>query len=361
MAWVNGLQDVVAAGTELSEVNGEVGKLSYRGRDVGDLVGKFDYEDVAHLLWFGELPSEPQKQSLNELFFSGRQAANEVFDVIDNLPAAVDAMNAAAIGLLCMRAPSGDESDASAAAWYTAAFPVLLLRHYANQHGLLKPRPDIHAGHVATYLYLLRGGIMPTTEEVQALEAYMVLTMEHSLNASAFAGRVAASTRANTARALVAALMTMTGPLHGGAPSLVLDMFDAIGSLSRADEWLEGELSMGRRLMGFGHRVYRTVDPRAQVLHTIAAKSLAGQDSLVLAEGVERRAVKLLAAAKPGRQLHPNVEYWAACVLRSLDIPRSLLTATFAASRMAGWSAHILEQRRCDKLIRPQAVYVAAP
>ncbi|GMA59998.1 citrate synthase/methylcitrate synthase [Alicyclobacillus fastidiosus] len=359
MAWVNGLQDVVAAGTELSEVNGEVGKLSYRGRAVADLVGHFDYEDVAYLLWYGEMPSAEQKTSLNELFFCGRQAASEVFDVIDHLPPSLDAMNAAAIGLLCMRAQSSDESDARTPAWYTAAFPVLLLRHHANQHGLAKARPDIRAGHVATYLYLLRGGLMPTREEVQALEAYMILTMEHSLNASAFAGRVAASTRANTARALVAALMTMTGPLHGGAPSLVLDMFDAIGSPARVDEWLEQELASGRRLMGFGHRVYRTVDPRAKALYNIAANSLAGQDSLVLAQAVERRAVELLAAAKPGRRLHPNVEYWAACVLRSLDIPHSLFTATFATSRMAGWCAHILEQRQCDKLIRPQAVYVS--
>ncbi|MFD1677779.1 citrate/2-methylcitrate synthase [Alicyclobacillus fodiniaquatilis] len=356
MAWVNGLQDVVAAKTAISDIDGEHGLLSYRGTAIANLVGNTSYEDVAHLLWTGNLPTESERQATLAAFQAGRQLNADVMDMMDHLPHALHPMDAATIGLLA--ASSDDAANTvETAIRMAAAFPVLLLRHHANQQGRVRVAPRVDLGQAANFLYMLHGGKEPLPEAVAALEAYLILTMEHSLNASTFAGRVAASTRASMPRALAASLMTMTGPLHGGAPSKVMDMFDAIQTPARAETWLHDQLAKGARIMGFGHRVYRTVDPRAHVLKQIAIDALAGEASLALALTVEAKAQALLAALKPGRRLYANVEYWAACVLRTLDIPRALYTATFASSRIVGWTAHILEQYACDTLIRPQAIY----
>ncbi|WAH38528.1 citrate/2-methylcitrate synthase [Alicyclobacillus dauci] len=357
MAWVNGLQDVVAAHTEISEVDGEAGRISYRGMLMNQLVGKASYEEVAHLLWTGHLPSREERDDLVRSFQAGHQIAENVVDVMNHLPAKMDLMDAATIGLLSLDVPE-NLNKVSQAAFYTSAFPVLLLMHYAKQKGVpfIGPRNDL--GHVANYLWMQTGGEEPHERSVKVLEAYMILTMEHSLNASAFAGRVAASTRATMQRALAAAMMAMTGELHGGAPSQVIDMFNEIETEENAESWLRDRLAQGQRIMGFGHRIYRTLDPRARVLRDIAVEALKGQEALKLAQVVEDKATELLATHKPGRRLFTNVEYWAACVLRALQIPPELYTPTFSASRIVGWSAHILEQQDVDKLIRPKALYV---
>jgi citrate synthase len=195
-----------------------------------------------------------------------------------------------------------------------------------------------------------------TDAQVKALEAYLILTADHGMNASTFAARVATSTAADAGAALVTAVATLSGPLHGGAPGPVLDMLDAIQAPEDAQGWISAELSAGRRLMGFGHRVYRVDDPRAMALREVAIAL--GGARVELARAVEQEALGALAESKPSRPLRTNVEFWTALVLERCGIPRSAFSLTFTSSRMAGWTAHIVEQVRDNRLIRPTSTYL---
>jgi citrate synthase len=246
-----------------------------------------------------------------------------------------------------------------------AAVPTLVAALHRLQCGRspLEPRDDL--GHAAAYLAML--GEEPTAEQARAVEQYLVLTVEHGFNASTFTGRVVASTGADVAACLVAALGALSGPLHGGAPSRALDTLDAIGTPDRIDPWIRGQVLAGGRIMGFGHPVYRTEDPRSRMLRGIA-EGLADGDSdpasaalVGFAEQVERRVVELLEELKPGRALHTNVEFYAGVVMHLAGLPHELFTPTFAVARVIGWSAHVLEQAADSKIIRPSARYVGPP
>jgi citrate synthase len=220
--------------------------------------------------------------------------------------------------------------------------------------------PDPVLGHAANFLYMLKGE-RPDAASVRALDVALILHADHELNASTFAARVAAATLSDLYSAVVAAIGALKGPLHGGAPGPVLDMLDAIGRAERARAWLAAELTAGRRIMGLGHRVYRVRDPRALVLESVLAElEAAGVESryLALARAVERAAVELLDAHRPERRLRTNVEFYTAVLLDALEIPRALFTPLFAAARVAGWLAHVAEERAVDRLIRPSQRYV---
>src|SRR5205807_4154870 len=208
--------------------------------------------------------------------------------------------------------------------------------------------------HAANYLYLLTGKI-PEEQHVKALDAYLVLLADHGMNASTFTARIVASTESDIASAVVAAIGALKGPLHGGAPSKVQDMLRAIGTQERAESWMREALARGDRLMGFGHRVYKTEDPRAEELRKMAR--IADPQQFVLAHKVEELALALLEEQKPGHRLYTNVEFYSAVVLSSVGLPGDLFTPTFAASRVVGWTAHILEQVANNRLIRPEADY----
>src|SRR5256885_797528 len=208
---------------------------------------------------------------------------------------------------------------------------------------------------IANYLYLLTGK-QPEQQHVKALDAYLVLLADHGMNASTFTARVVASTESDIVSAIVAAVGALKGPLHGGAPSKVLDMLQAIGTIENAENWLRNALSIGQRLMGFGHRIYKTEDPRAEELRALAR--LADPQEFVLARRVEELALALLEEQKPGRRLNTNVEFYSAVLLSSVGLPGDLFTPTFAVSRVSGWTAHILEQVGNNRLIRPEADYV---
>ena len=200
---------------------------------------------------------------------------------------------------------------------------------------------------------------MPPPEHARAVEQYLISTIDHGFNASTFTARVITSTGADLAAAVTGAIGALSGPLHGGAPSRALDMLDAIGTIDNAEPWLRDAVERGDRLMGFGHRVYKTDDPRSVMLRGIAERL--GGEKLELAKQIERKAIEVLAELKPGRKLYTNVEFYAGIVMDRAGLPREMFTPTFASSRVIGWCAHILEQAADNRLIRPSARYVGPP
>jgi citrate synthase len=252
-------------------------------------------------------------------------------------------------------------SDLAAAKMLTSRFPTIVATHLRLAAGLepIPPREDL--SHAANFLYMALGR-EPDPIAAKALDTYWVTVIDHGMNASTFAGRVIASTRSDMVSAVTGAIGALKGPLHGGAPGPVLDMLVDIGTLDHAEPWLRQELEAGRRIMGFGHRVYKVRDPRAEVLSRVAEEMAGAQLEdrrlFELARGVEQVALRVLDEHKPGRNLRTNVEFYTALVLQSLGLhPRSFV-ALFACGRVAGWCAHVIEQHSEDHLIRPQSEYV---
>jgi citrate synthase len=239
-----------------------------------------------------------------------------------------------------------------------ALMPTLVATLHRLAHGEepVEPREDF--GHVANYLYMLTG-TEPSAEHTRAVEQYMITTIDHGFNASTFTARVVTSTGADVGAAITAAIGALSGPLHGGAPSRALDMVDQIGDPGEAAQWVRDRVARGQRIMGFGHRVYKTEDPRSRLLKEIATQL--GGPRVDLARQVEQAVVDTLAVLKPGRELYANVEYYAGVVMERCGIPPELFTATFTTSRTVGWAAHILEQAADNRIIRPSARYVGPP
>jgi len=233
--------------------------------------------------------------------------------------------------------------------------PTLLMRLYRHHRGLPPVEPDPQLGYAASYLQMLNGE-RPTPRAARALEQYLILTMDHGFNSSTFTARVITSTGSDIGSALTGAIGALAGPLHGGAPSRALAMLDAIGSPDRAEAYLRAEIQAGQRLMGFGHRVYKTDDPRSTLLREVATE-LGGKQAQ-FAQHVERTALRVLEELKPGRRLNTNVEFYAGVVMNSVGVPRDMFTPTFACSRTVGWTAAIAEQAANNRLIRPSALYV---
>jgi citrate synthase len=251
-----------------------------------------------------------------------------------------------------------DETRRDDALYACAVAPTILTAMWRISQGQepLQPREDL--AYAANYLYMMTGEV-PSEANARAIEHYLILTIDHGFNASTFTSRVIASTGADLGAALVGAVGALSGPLHGGAPSRALDALDAIGSVDNIDNWIRTELESGRRIMGFGHAVYKTDDPRSVHLRDVAT-SLDG-DIVDFAKTVERRVVEILAEVKPGRSLYTNVEFYAGVVMELAVVPREMFTPTFTTSRVVGWSANILEQAHDSKIIRPRARYVGPP
>ena len=347
LARSDGLEDVIAAETVMSEVDGQRGRLIVRGYDVEELAGKVTFEQMCGLLWCGSLASPA---SLGR----GRREAFEM------LPAKAEADDAMAFLRACaarLAVPDGEPDTNARIAGAMATFAAAWLR---LQQGLPPVKPDPGAGHAADYARMIFGQPQPDAA-ARALDAYLVTVADHGMNASTFTARVVASTAADSISSVVAAVCALKGPLHGGAPGPVLDMFDAIGRPEEAVAWMEGELAAGRRIMGMGHRVYRVRDPRAavferQIEHLETAGITSGR--LPLARAIEQAAEGVLQRRYPDRGLHANVEFYTAVLLDTIGLPRELFTSTFAVARVAGWLAHVDEQRASGRLIRPSSRYV---
>jgi len=351
-----GLEGIVAATTALSKVEGTVGRLIYRGYTIHDLATKTSFEEIAHLLWFGHLPNKTELADLKAKLVAERVIPTSVSKIISDLPTTVEPMDAlrtiaSAWGASAIKGkPTIEQAIA-----LTARFPLFLAAFHRLRSGQepLESQPEL--GHAANYLYLLTGK-QPEQQHIKALDAYLVLLADHGMNASTFTARVVASTESDIVSATVAAVGALKGPLHGGAPTKVLDMLQAIGTIENAENWMRNAMLHGQRLMGFGHRVYKTEDPRAEELRELAR--LADPQEFVLARRVEELAIALLEEQKPGRRLYTNVEFYSAVLLSSVGLPGDLFTPTFAVSRVAGWTAHILEQIGNNRLIRPEADYI---
>jgi citrate synthase len=355
----NGLQGVSIGGTEIALVDGENGRLIYRGYDAEKLAQEATFEDTTYLLWHGALPDDGQRAQLGRSLAEGMRAPAPVVDAIRGLGRDALVIDALRTGLstwaaLRHKSEGGDAADAT---WAVAATAGLVADIERLRTGQEPVEADPSRGFVENYLYKMSGE-WPAAARARALDAYFTLAAEHGMNASTFTARVIVSTLSDIGSGLVGAVCAMKGRLHGGAPSHVITMLDDIGTAENAEPWLRERLERGERLMGFGHRVYRTYDPRARALGRVAADLSAQDERLALARHVEETATRLLAEYKPGRRLYTNVEYYAAAVLGNIQLPPDLYTPTFAAARTAGWTAHMLEQLAHNKLIRPSVDYV---
>ncbi|MFI7239418.1 citrate synthase/methylcitrate synthase [Streptomyces cyaneofuscatus] len=364
-----GLAGVVVTDTALGDVRGREGFYHYRQYSAIELAQTRSFEDVWYLMFHGELPDRAAAAE-----FAARTASLRALpaDVTEALPAIARAgavsgpLAGLRTALSLLGASSGyrpvydldadrRRADALAAC---AAVPTILTALQRLGEGLepVEPREDLP--YAANYLYMLTG-TEPEPDRVRAVEQYLISTVDHGFNASTFTARVVASTGADLAACLVAAVGALSGPLHGGAPSRALDTLDAIGTPDRIDGWIREQVLSGRRIMGFGHPVYRTEDPRSRMLKSIAQGF--GGPLVDFAVEVEQQVEAILAELKPGRELHTNVEFYAGVVMELCGLPRAMFTPTFCAARVIGWSANILEQAEDSKIIRPAARYVGTP
>jgi len=362
-----GLEGVVVAETTVGDVRGEEGFYHYRQYSAVDLAATRTLEDVWQLLFDRALPDRTSATEFAELVASLRTLPPALVSVLPSLvseraaPLDVLRTGVSLLGSELGWRPTHDIDGAELrrqALHLCAMVPTLLTATHRLRQGLppIDPRPDL--SYAANYLWMLNGEEAPP-EHVRAVEQYLVLTIDHGFNASTFTARVITSTGADLAAAVTGAVGALSGPLHGGAPSRALDMLDDIGTADRAEAWLREAVARGDRVMGFGHRVYKTDDPRSTFLRDVA-RSLDGP-LVALAEDVEQTAVAVLAELKPGRRLYTNVEFFAGVVMHTCGIPRDMFTPTFASSRTIGWATHVMEQAADNRLIRPAARYVGTP
>lgn len=347
-----GLENIVAAQTVLSHVDGAAGRLVVRGHDLDQLADR-SFEAVLALLWQGFASVSGNETDIRAALGQARLRA--FHNVNDLLSTAQGLTQVEALRLL-LSSLSDEEPDHHHIV-AVAAVPVFAAAVARAHSGRVPIAPDASLGHAADFLRMLHGH-EATPEKVRALDSYLVTVADHGLNASTFTARVIASTKAGMFSSIIGALCALKGPLHGGAPGPVLDMLDAIGQEGNIRPWLTGALTRGERLMGFGHRIYRVRDPRADVLKRAVAALRDSGGRIGFAEAVEHEALALLAQKKPLRPLQTNVEFYTALVLEAVGFPRESFTNVFAAGRMAGWTAHVLEQDEVGKLIRPQSRYV---
>jgi citrate synthase len=351
----SGLDGVVAATTQLSLVDGERGELVIAGYRIDDLAEHATFEETTWLLWHGDLPSTEQLDAFrgdlaavraipDATLTLLRECAHRDLDVMDALRIAAGTLSLVS-----------DEATG-----IVARVPTIVAAYWRLRRGQEPVAPRTDLGHAANFLYMLSGDV-PLPERVRGLETYLNTVVDHGLNASTFTARVITSTGSDLVSAVVGALGALKGPLHGGAPGPALDMVFEIGDASRAEAVLRRKIETGEKLMGFGHRVYKVRDPRADVLAKAAERMFtrAGDMSLyTLARSVEAEALRLLEIYKPGRRLQTNVEFYTALLLHGLGFDVPLFTPTFAVSRVSGWIAHSFEQRRANRIIRPQSEYV---
>src|SRR5262245_35186898 len=355
-----GLEGVIAASTRLSLVDGAAGRLVLAGYPMEQIAPQAKFEEVVHLLWNGRLPNRQELKDLSARLASRRRlpvgTSALLREAARNAVPVMDALRMAASTLSFGRSESPEE-DALAV---VAAFPAIVGGYWRLRNGQepLEPREDLsHAEHC---LHQIFGGQIRTAH-ARGLETYLNTVCDHGFNASTFTARVIVSTRSDIVSAVTGAVGALKGPLHGGAPGPALDMVFEIGEADRAEAVILARLERGDRLMGFGHRVYRVRDPRADILAAAAERfyTTEGNRQLYeLATAIEKTALRLLAQHKPDRRINTNVEFYTALLLHGLGLPAELFTPTFAVSRALGWSAHCLEQLREGRLIRPESEYI---
>ncbi|WP_349410121.1 citrate synthase/methylcitrate synthase [Pseudalkalibacillus sp. SCS-8] len=353
-----GLAGVVTAQSRISLVDGEKGQLVYRGYWAEDIAQHKSFEEVMYLLWYQRFPQPVELDTFIQSMKNARVLSETEESILHSLPTNMDMMSVirtmlSTRGTTDYQWPSTIEEGIQ----LTALVPTIICYRYRllNGMGPIMPRKDLD--HVSNYLYMLHG-TEPRKAHVKALTGYLILTMEHGMNASTFAARVISSTQSDLVSAVAGAIGAMKGPLHGGAPSGVIDLLEEIGSIEKAEPYIRKKLENGELLMGFGHRVYKTMDPRARALRAITSNLTQDDPWFALANQVEQLAIELLDEYKPGRRLYTNVEFYAAAILKALQIPTDLFTPTFTMSRIVGWIANVYEQNENNRIIRPSSEYV---
>ncbi|MFI5292263.1 MAG: citrate synthase [Candidatus Limnocylindrales bacterium] len=350
LAFSPGLEGVVAGESSIALVDGAAGRLLYRGYAIGELVERGTYAQVAELLWTGDWPATAHLPCA--------PLPGDVEAVLRLLPATTHPMDALRTGVSAWGAGQGMTwpPTVEQARAVTAVAPSILAAFARLRDGREPIAADGDLDLAAGFLYQLRGE-RPDAASARALDAYFIVGAEHGFNASTFAALVITSTKSDLASGICGAIGALKGPLHGGAPSEVVDQLNQIGSPEHAEAWLREAVARGERLMGFGHRVYKAYDPRAAALRKVAEGLSGMADWLDLAVAVEDVALRVLAELKPDRVLKTNVEYYAAAVLQGVGLPPDLFPATFALARHAGWTAHCIEFAADSRLIRPDVIY----
>lgn len=355
-----GLEDIVAASSAICDVNGTEGRLIYRGYDIHDLAEHSSFEEVTYLLWNGSLPGKEQLAALDKELKTHRRVPAEVVKAMKEFPKDAMPMEVlrTAVSMLSMYDPDAEDSSNEAnmrkAVKLTAQIPTLVAYWDLIRNGkeIVIPREDISLAH--NFLYMLSGGKDPNEVSIKSLDIALILHADHELNASTFAARVAAATLTDMHSAIVAAIGALKGPLHGGANQEVIKMLLEIGSLDNVEPFLAKLFANHGKVMGFGHRVYKTEDPRASHLRKMSQEmgKRAGDTKWF------DMSYKIEEIVKADKHLNANVDFYSASVYYMLGIPTDLYTPIFAISRMSGWAAHVLEQYANNRLIRPRAEYI---
>jgi citrate synthase len=354
--YVPGLEGVIAARTEISMVDGSNGRLVYRGYVIADLAEDMSFEEVAHLLWQGRLPTRAELEALTLELAGSRTLTAPATTTLEALPSDTDPMDVLRSVVSVQGVEHKLEKPSIPLAIHaTASLPTILAHFHRRRQGLEPVKPNAGLGHAANYLYMLNGK-ESSAELVHALNTYLVLLADHGMNASTFTARVIASTESDLASCLVGAIGALKGPAHGGAPSAVMDQLEQIGTADNAEHWMREARKRKVRFMGFGHRIYRTYDPRAKILKAMCERL--NPKFYELASKVEETALAILHEEHPERPQATNVEFYSAGVLQAIGLPTDMFPTTFAVSRAAGWTAHVLEQAAHNRLIRPQSEYI---
>ncbi|MGI9646081.1 MAG: citrate synthase [Ilumatobacteraceae bacterium] len=359
-----GLNGVVVAETAIGAVDGDRGFFHYGGIDATDLARTSTFEEVWFRIREGRAPTEVEFEDFRDRVAAYRRVPSELLPLVEAVAGSGASPLAELRSILSLASPAigldpvidiDHDERREQALRLASVVPSILAALYRVGRGLRIVEPDPALGHAASYLYETTG-VRPTPVEARAVEQYMILTIDHGFNASTFTARVVASTGADLADAVCSAIGALSGPLHGGAPSRALDALDAIGTADRAAAWVRAEVAAGRKIMGFGHAVYRAPDPRSGLLREVADRL--GGELVARAIAIEAEILVTLAELKPDRPLPSNVEFYAGVVMETAGLPREMFTPTFAVSRTAGWCAHVVEQAAVAKLIRPSSRYV---
>jgi citrate synthase len=353
----SGLEGVVAAETALSSVDGDRGELIVAGFRIDEIAPRATFEQMTWLLWHGDLPTAEELARFRDDLAARRALAPATLELLAACAERrIDAMDALRMGAATLSLAA----DAREAEAIVARLPTIVAACWRLRNGERPVAPRADLGHAANFLYMLQD-TAPDAERVRGLETYLNTVIDHGLNASTFTARVITSTGSDLVSAISGAIGALKGPLHGGAPGPALDMVFEIGDAARAEPVLRRKIEGGEKLMGFGHRVYKVRDPRADVLGAAAERMFTRSGDMALytlAREVERVALRLLEEYKPGRRLQTNVEFYTALLLHGLGLETALFTPTFAIGRASGWIAHALEQRRANRIIRPQSIYI---
>jgi len=355
-----GLEGIVAAETELSHVDGLKGELIIAGFPLARLAANATFEETVFLLWHGRLPNQQELAALKNELAALRPLPPATLNLLrEAANAHTTPMDALRMASATLDLGSGPQDHLATAKMIVARLSTIVASYHRLRQGQEPVAPNPALGHAANFLYMLTGEA-PSDARVRGLETYLNTVVDHGLNASTFAARVIVATQSDLVSAITGAIGALKGPLHGGAPGPALDTVFEIGTADRAEAVLQAKLEAGERLMGFGHRVYKVRDPRAEVLGAAAEKMFQADGDMALyelAKSVEETAVRLLAIHKPGRNLQTNVEFYTALLLHGLGLETDIFTPTFAIGRTAGWLAHCFEQIKYGRLIRPQSRY----